>query len=866
MSDIQQEDPHLRVSAHVLVQLGGELVTDVEQAILECVKNAYDADSPGCRIDIDSRAYNELVEVGPVRKFKDHTKSTDTVRVSLRKHNEQDGGARQPKHGEAAELDPAELDPGEIVERHLTCTGRITISDSGDGIPFEKIKGSWLMISGSAKRVGGNGPKGKTNRGRTPLGDKGLGRLGTMKLGDVLLVESATSKDADVSSAQFRWTDCETAVAVDDVPVTSLQRLNNERLKGTRVSIFGLSDLLEWRRPGRVDELARSLARLVSPFEATTTFPVTLTLDGHEHSLMAVTNQVLSQAVAEFTFEWKPGPNGQMILEQTARFKRALFGEARSDEARAKYEMAFGSDDGAAFIKFLDKFSKTRAFTKIAGVEPWFLEFKGQRAWEHVLPDNVKSIEDPGAFSGAFYFFHMDAIQNEAASGISVNRKLIKQMAGISILRDGFQVRSQTDWLELATAMTGGSSYHMRVSNTIGYFALSGQENFGLTEKSDREGFVEDAAYRGFHAIALECKKFANNSLEGLRRALDAFYAERKVPEKEGTPLSADASVSEVAGALGALKKFQDVADDAVNSLNARVLALSKNDAQSLSVGSKQALTEVQDVVGQISRLHAAVRSEVAVDAFEMLRLERSEHRDQLLAMVESAAVGLSARGLAHELRTHLGEIRYRLTQINRSSESAASGVISRHVNSIRASCSAIMSAASLIDPLLPRSRAVKDNFTIGEFVTSYWEARKGVFERDAITVDIKSPKAGPELKVNRARMLQVLDNLVKNSAYWVLRADSGADTIGERWIAVEVTNFGYIVSDSGPGVDVLYEHSLFDMFVTGKQNRDGGQGLGLFICKQLLQADGCSVRLLPDRNELGRRFKFEVDLSNVKV
>jgi hypothetical protein len=40
------EQPQLRVGSHVLVQLGSELVTDVEQAILECVKNSYDADSP----------------------------------------------------------------------------------------------------------------------------------------------------------------------------------------------------------------------------------------------------------------------------------------------------------------------------------------------------------------------------------------------------------------------------------------------------------------------------------------------------------------------------------------------------------------------------------------------------------------------------------------------------------------------------------------------------------------------------------------------------------------------------------------------------------------------------------------------------
>src|SRR6204780_4386270 len=48
------DDPQLKVGAHVLVQLGSELVTDVEQAILECVKNSYDADSPGCLIDIDT--------------------------------------------------------------------------------------------------------------------------------------------------------------------------------------------------------------------------------------------------------------------------------------------------------------------------------------------------------------------------------------------------------------------------------------------------------------------------------------------------------------------------------------------------------------------------------------------------------------------------------------------------------------------------------------------------------------------------------------------------------------------------------------------------------------------------------------------
>ena len=37
-------EAHIKVGAHVLTQLGRELVTDVEQALLECVKNAYAPD------------------------------------------------------------------------------------------------------------------------------------------------------------------------------------------------------------------------------------------------------------------------------------------------------------------------------------------------------------------------------------------------------------------------------------------------------------------------------------------------------------------------------------------------------------------------------------------------------------------------------------------------------------------------------------------------------------------------------------------------------------------------------------------------------------------------------------------------------
>ncbi len=154
-----QEEASLKVSPHVVVQLGSELVTDAEQAVLECVNNAYDADSPDCRIEIDTRETGVRVHKGLLNKLRDYDESTDTVSVTI-------VGAA----GAALALNAA---PDTLVERRMTYTGRITIADRGDGMDPSQLTNSWLLISASAKRSV-EGPKKKTQRLRTPLGDKGL--------------------------------------------------------------------------------------------------------------------------------------------------------------------------------------------------------------------------------------------------------------------------------------------------------------------------------------------------------------------------------------------------------------------------------------------------------------------------------------------------------------------------------------------------------------------------------------------------------------------------------------------------------------------------------------------------------------------
>jgi len=155
MADTTNHDAGLRVGAHVLVQLGSELVTDVEQAILECVKNAYDADAPGCRIDIDTREVGSQSEVGLIDRFWGFDKPTETVTVEL-----------LDQAGQPLKAKPSA--DGTNITRKLNYTGRITIEDKGDGLGPEQLRNSWLVISGSNKRGAAGGRKSKTKKGRTP--------------------------------------------------------------------------------------------------------------------------------------------------------------------------------------------------------------------------------------------------------------------------------------------------------------------------------------------------------------------------------------------------------------------------------------------------------------------------------------------------------------------------------------------------------------------------------------------------------------------------------------------------------------------------------------------------------------------------
>jgi len=119
-------------------------------------------------------------------------------------------------------------------------------------------------------------------------------------------------------------------------------------------------------------------------------------------------------------------------------------------------------------------------------------------------------------------------------------------------------------------------------------------------------------------------------------------------------------------------------------------------------------------------------------------------------------------------------------------------------------------------------------------------------------------------IKFNRGKLIQVFDNLINNSEYWLQKNNKN-----EKKIYIKIKDdYSILLWDTGEGIDYSVENILFDPFISAKYNsvtKTRGRGLGLFIISQLLQYDNCSIELLSEKNEFDKYYKFKINLSGAK-
>jgi len=112
----------------------------------------------------------------------------------------------------------------------------------------------------------------------------------------------------------------------------------------------------------------------------------------------------------------------------------------------------------------------------------------------------------------------------------------------------------------------------------------------------------------------------------------------------------------------------------------------------------------------------------------------------------------------------------------------------------------------------------------------------------------------------DRTQLQQVIVNLAVNAVQAIAQAGSTNRTITFRTVVQDSTTLRCSVEDSGPGVEPQHVTRLFDSFFTTKQS---GMGMGLRICRSVIEAHGGRIAADNESALGGARFFFTLPIAD---
>jgi two-component system sensor histidine kinase KdpD len=229
------------------------------------------------------------------------------------------------------------------------------------------------------------------------------------------------------------------------------------------------------------------------------------------------------------------------------------------------------------------------------------------------------------------------------------------------------------------------------------------------------------------------------------------------------------------------------------------------------------------------------------------LKVESERLRNTLLA------------ALSHDLRTPLTAL---VGQAETVALAAGRGAVVEPAQ-VQAIGDQARRLASLVDSLLEMARLQsggvhlrRDWQSIEELVGAALRAGEAALAGHPTTLEI--PADLPLVRCDALLIERVLVNLLENAA----KFGPPAGTIGVR-AEVAGDALAITVSDQGPGLAPEEAGALFEKFARGRtETAVPGVGLGLAICRAIVEAHGGKIDVLPREPGHGARFRFTLPLA----
>jgi len=199
------------VSAKTARLLGRENISGVDGAVVELIKNSYDADA-SCVFVLFDVPFNNTPQVLSYDIINTVFEKSEISKL-LEYYSDSDEGFKKK--------DNLSANQEEELLRYLFTKNTITVIDNGCGMTEETLKTAWMNIGTNDKADNRTSPK-----GRIKTGAKGIGRFALDKLSRSTVVYTKSSSDS-LKKWQINWDQFETASLISDVTATIEDAVSN---------------------------------------------------------------------------------------------------------------------------------------------------------------------------------------------------------------------------------------------------------------------------------------------------------------------------------------------------------------------------------------------------------------------------------------------------------------------------------------------------------------------------------------------------------------------------------------------------------------------------------------------------------------
>ena len=490
---INVEKIQFAVSAKTARLIGRENISDVDGAVIELIKNAYDADATCVFVQLNipfpTVPQTITYELATSVLGRDGLEGilcyyTNTGKVFSKKK------------------DLSALDEQKLSEC-LFGFNTITVMDNGCGMPESILRTAWMNIGTNDKEE-----RKVSAGGRIKTGAKGIGRFALDKLSTATTVYTKSKEDT-LKKWRIDWSQFDTAVMLDEVSASIedytgtysdlAQRIAKEKIKSFDQYNWETGTIIKLnptREKWSIPHFAKINRNLKSLFPGTNDSQFDIYVDNVFYPAYSFANERFSLTESDYDYKIIGSFDGVDSLNIRI---------TRNEIDTRKIKLTIPVDDKLCDLMLSDFWSRDgfqkegRHRADYAKQVAYSLPVSGLTKMD---PSIIKTV---GPFKTELYFLKNTNSKIQITKPIVPKRRkeVLESYSGIKLYRDGFKVRpygeegSSFDWIglnERAIRSPGA------VSND-GAWRVRTNQNPNLVDMANREGLAINDAYKAFIAI-----------------------------------------------------------------------------------------------------------------------------------------------------------------------------------------------------------------------------------------------------------------------------------------------------------------------------------------------------------------------------